>query len=209
VSFSDVAASGGYYVASGADVIVADPATLTGSIGVFVLRPVLGGLLDKLDIGVEALTRGKHADLYLSSRSLSAASRERLRADIEAIYELFLARVAHGRSLSRDEVDAVARGRVWTGEQALERGLVDTLGGLRVAALEARTALGLDPDADVALVPYPQPPTLAEQLNEMLGGVGAAVLPELPDPVRGLVRLLRATPPGAPALVPPMLVEIR
>jgi protease-4 len=209
VSLSDVAASGGYYVASGADVIVADPATLTGSIGVFVLRPVFGELLDKLDIGVETLTRGKHADLYLSSRSLSPGSRERLRADIEAIYELFVARVAEGRSLTPEQVDAVGRGRVWTGEQALERGLVDSLGGLRVATLEARQALGLDPKADVALIPYPAPPTLAEQLGELLGGASATILPELPDSLRGVLRLLRATPPGAPALVPPVLVEIR
>jgi protease-4 len=209
VSFSDVAASGGYYVAAGADAIVADPATLTGSIGVFVLRPVFGGLLDKLDIGVESLTRGKHADLYLSSRSLSPGSRERLRADIEAIYELFVARVSEGRSLTPEEVDAVGRGRVWTGEQALERGLVDSLGGLRVAALEAREALGLDPKADVALIPYPAPPTFAEQLAELLGGVSETVLPELPDYVRGVVSLLRATPSGAPALIPPVLVEIR
>jgi protease-4 len=209
VSFSDVAASGGYYVASGADAIVADPATLTGSIGVFVLRPVFGGLLDKLDIGVETLTRGKHADLYLSSRSLSPGSRERLHADIEAIYELFVSRVASGRSLTPEEVDAVGRGRVWTGEQALQRGLVDSLGGLRVAALEARQALGLEPETDVALIPYPAPPTLAEQLGELLGGASATILPELPDSVRGVVRLLRATPPGVPALVPPVLIEIR
>lgn len=209
VSFSDVAASGGYYVASGADAIVADPATLTGSIGVYVLRPVLAGLLDKLGVGVAALTRGKHADLYLSTRSLSAGSRERLRADVRAIYELFVARVAEGRRLTPEAVDAVGRGRVWTGEQALERGLVDSLGGLRVAALEARKALGLDPMADVALIPYPPPPTFAEQLSELLGGASTRLLAGLPESVRSISHLLDAIPPGTPALVPPLLVDIR
>lgn len=210
VSFSDVAASGGYYVAAAADAIVSDPATLTGSIGVFVLRPVLAGLLEKLDIGVESLTRGKHADLFLSSRPLSAGSRERLRADVEAIYELFVERVAEGRSLAPEEVDAVGQGRVWTGEQALERGLVDSLGGLRVAALEAREALGLPPDADVELVPYPSPPSFVEQLAELLGAsVTSRILPELPESVRHVAGLLRAAPAGTPALVPPLLVDVR
>ncbi|MEN8184061.1 MAG: signal peptide peptidase SppA [Myxococcota bacterium] len=210
VSFSDVAASGGYYVASNADSIIAQPATLTGSIGVFVLRPVLGGLFDKLGVGVESFTRGKHADLYLSSRPLSPGSRERLRADVEAIYELFVARVAEGRALPTEQVDAVGQGRVWTGEQALERGLVDSLGGLRVAALEARKALELDAEADVALVPYPPPRPLAEQIQQLLGGsVAAQLLPALPASLRSLAGLLQATPAGTPALVPPLLVEVR
>lgn len=212
VSFSDVAASGGYYVAAGADAIVADPATLTGSIGVFVLRPVLAGLFEKLGIGVAALTRGAHADLYLSSRTLSPASRERLRADVEGVYQLFVSRVAEGRKLEPEAVDAVGRGRVWTGEQALEHGLVDTLGGLRVAALEARKKLGLEPDADVALVPYPPPKPLALQIQEVLRGTLARETLAglgLPRPLARAVELLAALPEGSPLLVPPALVEIR
>ena len=212
VSFSDVAASGGYYVAAGADAIVADPATLTGSIGVFVLRPVVAGLLEKLGIGVAALTRGAHADLYLASRPLSPGSRERLRADVEGIYDLFVSRVAEGRKLETEAVDAVGRGRVWTGEQALERGLVDTLGGLRVAAVEARKKLGLDPEADVALVPYPPPKPLAVQIQEVLRGTLAgdplAAL-GLPASLQSALELLAALPEGSPLLVPPALVEIR
>jgi protease-4 len=211
VTFSDVAASGGYYVAAGADRIVADPATLTGSIGVFVLRPVLGGLFEKLGIGFEALTRGRHADLYVSAQRLSPETRERLRADVEGIYELFVARVAEGRALEPEAVDRVGRGRVWTGEQAFEHGLVDRLGGLRVAVAEARDALDLAPEADVALVPYPPPKPLAEQLAELLGGAALGVLPDLalPRPLSSVARLLAATPPGTPALVPPLLLEIR
>ncbi len=136
-SFSDVAASGGYYVACGADRIVSQPATYTGSIGVFVLRPILGGLFEKLGVGVEAMTRGEHADLLLASRPLSPRTRRRLRADVRGVYETFVGRVAEGRELTPEAVDAIGQGRVWTGAQASEIGLVDVLGGLRTAVLEA------------------------------------------------------------------------
>jgi protease IV len=189
-SFSDVAASGGYYVAAGADAIVASPGTITGSIGVFVLRPVLGGLLSKLEIGVEAITRGAHADLQLSSRPLSPESRARLRREVDSIYELFVKRVADGRPLDAPGVDAVGRGRVWTGEQAAERGLVDELGGLHEAVVRAKTQLKIDPNADVALVPYPPPRPLAEQIGEMFGGLHARA--EASHPLAALVRPLES-----------------
>jgi protease IV len=179
-SFSDVAASGGYYVAAGADAIVASPASITGSIGVFVLRPVLAGLLEKLEIGSESITRGAHADLQLSSRPLSPGSRVRLRREVDSVYELFVKRVADGRRLDAPGVDAVGRGRVWTGAQAAERGLVDELGGLREAVLRAKKQLKLDPNADVALVPYPPPRPLAEQIGELFGQVHASAAAERP-----------------------------
>ncbi len=210
-SFSDVAASGGYYVAAGADAIFASPGTLTGSIGVFVLRPVLAGLFDKLDIGIEALTRGEHADLQLASRPLDDATRERLRAEVASIYELFVTRVADGRALSREDVDAVARGRVWTGEQAAEVGLVTDLGGMRAAVARARSDLGLDPDADVALVPYPRPKSVIEQVGEALRGTAARLVPLGPDAqlLRRMEPWLGAAADGAPAALLPFLVEIR
>jgi protease IV len=186
-SFSDVAASGGYYVAAGADAIVASPGTLTGSIGVFVLRPVIGGLLDKLEIGVESITRGAHADLQLASRPLSPESRSRLRREVYSVYELFVKRVADGRPLDAPGVDAVGRGRVWTGAQAAERGLVDELGGLHAAVQLAKKKLSLDPNADVALVPYPPPRPLAEQIAEMFGQVRMAAAPQ---PFAGWLRPL-------------------
>src|SRR5262249_39094454 len=122
-SFSNVAASGGYYVAAGADAIVASPSSITGSIGVFALRPVLSGVFEKLGIGYDSLTRGPHADIQLSTRPLSPESRARMRAEVASIYELFLARVDEGRPLDRAGVDAVGQGRVWTGAQAKEVGL--------------------------------------------------------------------------------------
>ena len=122
-SFSDVAASGGYYVAAGANAIVSDPGTLTGSIGVFALRPAIAGLLDKLEIGVDSLTRGRHADFLLSSEKLSPAAHARLQASVLDTYQLFLTRVADGRGLTVDAVDEIGQGRVWTGRQAHDQGL--------------------------------------------------------------------------------------
>lgn len=209
-SFSDVAASGGYYVAVGADAIVASPATLTGSIGVFLIRPVVRGLLDKLGIGVATLTRGRSADVLLASQALSPESRERLRQEVASIYELFVERVAEGRKLKLERVDALGRGRVWTGAQAAERGLVDAVGGLREAALRAKLALGLRPDADVALEPFPKPRSLAEQVEEALRRVSLASQPGLPLPrlARSLEQWLAGFADAAPGLVPPVLVEI-
>ncbi len=179
-SFSDVAASGGYYVAAGADAIVASPGTITGSIGVLVVRPVLAGLLAKLEIGAETITRGAHADLQLSSRPLSPESRARLRREVDSFYALFVKRVADGRPLDAPGVDAVGRGRVWTGAQAVERGLVDELGGLHEAVVRAKVQLKLDPNADVALVPYPPPRPLAAQIAELFGQAHARAAAERP-----------------------------
>lgn len=209
-SFSDVAASGGYYVAAGADAILASPASITGSIGVFVLRPVIAGSLEKLGIGFESLTRGPHADLQLSTRKLSAESRAKLRAEVVAIYDLFVARVAEGRSLDTERVDAIARGRVWTGAQALEIGLIDRLGGLRAAVSEAKSRLGLDADADVALVTYPPPRSLYQQINDALGGLRSAGFASLPIP-RALLRArpwLEALSEGRPLAMLPFALEI-
>ena len=195
-SFSDVAASGGYYVAAGADAIVAQPGTLTGSIGVFVLRPVLGQALGKLGIGVETLTRGAYADLQLASQPLSPSSRERLRAEVKSVYDLFVERVAAGRPLDAEGVDAVARGRVWTGAQAAERGLVDELGGLRTAVSRALVLTGHDADADVTLMPFPRPRSVPEQLAEALGlavrSAAQAPLAPLPEWTARLEPWLRA-----------------
>jgi protease-4 len=210
-SFSDVAASGGYYVAAGADAIVASPASITGSIGVLAMRAVLGGLYDKLDIGFESLMRGAHADLQITSQALSEASRERMRAEVVSIYDLFVERVAEGRALEVERVDELGRGRVWTGAQAAERDLVDALGGLRTATRRAKQELELDPDADVALVVYPPPRTLAEQVAEFLRGAHARLGPHAPhlEWVRRLEPWLRAAAEGAPAALLPFAVDVR
>ncbi|CAG0986132.1 protease IV [Myxococcaceae bacterium] len=212
VSFSDVAASGGYYIAAAADAIVAQPATLTGSIGVFVLRPVIGGLLDKLGIGHTSITRGAHADLLLSTQPLSPGTRERLVDEVRSVYDLFVERVASGRSLEPGYVDEVAQGRVWTGVQANERKLVNVLGGLQVAVDRTKERVGLSPEVDVSLLPYPPPEPLAEQIRRLVfEGVSAraTLFAPLPDPLRRLAAWLVELPSGSPLLVPPLLIEVR
>jgi protease-4 len=210
-SFSNVAASGGYYVAAGADAILAPPASVTGSIGVFALRPVLKGLLDKLDINVETLTRGAHAGIQFASEPLSQETAAVLDREVEAIYRLFIERVAAGRELDLQQVDGVAQGRVWTGEQAFERGLIDELGGLSQAVLRAKQALGLHVDADVALVPYPEVGSLADQLADTLRRVSLEAMPA--SALNGLAERMQTwfetAPIEAPALVPPFAFDIR
>jgi protease-4 len=209
-SFSNVAASGGYYVAAGADAILAPPGSLTGSIGVFALRPVLKGLLDKLDINVETMTRGAHADIRISSQPLSPETAAILDREIGAIYRLFIERVAEGRELDLQQVDGIAQGRVWTGEQAFERGLIDELGGLSQAVVRAKQALGLDVDADVALIPYPEAGSLVDQLTDTLRRVSLEAMPasSLQDLSERVQAWFETAPVEAPALVPPFAFDI-
>lgn len=142
-SLGDLAASGGYLVAVGAETILAEPSTLTGSIGVFAAKPDLSGLLGKLSVHRAAFARGENAEITSLARPWSASERAVLERQIQAFYEIFLDRVATGRKLSRAEVEPVASGRVWTGRQALERRLVDRMGSLQDAIALARERAGL------------------------------------------------------------------
>jgi protease-4 len=214
-SFSDVAASGGYYVASAADVIVADPGTLTGSIGVFALRPAIGGLLEKLEIGIDSITRGRHADFLLSTEKMSPASLARLQTSVLDTYQLFLKRVAGGRGLSTEQVDAIGQGRVWTGRQALEVGLVDELGGLYTAVRRAKEAVDLAATDDVYLIPFPRQKSLSAQVVDAfqqtmirIAGPGIAWSESLPAPLRRIADWTRDLPTGTPLLIPPAIIEI-
>ena len=212
VSLSDVAASGGYYVACAADKIISQPTTLTGSIGVFVLRPSLGGLLEKLGITVETMQRGARADLLFGSQPLSAGARDLLKKDVEGVYEQFVARVAEGRGMEPDAVKKIGGGRVWTGAQAKEIGLVDELGGLYEAGLAAKAAIGIAADALVVLKPFPAQKTIAEQVTQLLRGAraqSASPLEQvLPRELRMLHTLATQLPAGAPLLLPPSLVVL-
>ena len=167
-SFSDVAASGGYYAAVGADEIVSNAGAYTGSIGVFAVRPVLGPALAEIGIDSQSLTRGRHADILVTSEPLSEEGRARLESIVLDIYRVFTTRVSNGRELPLERVDEIAQGRVWTGAQAYELGLVDRLGGLHEALVAVREKLGLDPKADVALISFPAPRGLAEELASLL-----------------------------------------
>jgi len=140
---SSVAASGGYYVATPAKYIVAQPGTVTGSIGVISGKIINAGMLEKLLIHHEVLQRGENATFYGSQRPFTKEEKERLLSSIRHTYELFLERVSDARKMTSGEIDAIGGGRVWTGRQAFERGLVDELGGLDVALSKARELSGL------------------------------------------------------------------
>jgi protease IV len=149
VSMGDAAASGGYYIACPADVIVALPATLTGSIGVFGGKVVVEDLLERVGLTTGTVSRGAHSLMFSTRRGFSADERDRLNATIDAIYRDFVAKVATGRGRPVGDIDAIARGRVWTGADAVGVGLVDELGGLRDAIRIARERGGLAHDAPV------------------------------------------------------------
>jgi protease-4 len=145
VYMSNSAASGGYHVSAPASEIIAQATTLTGSIGIWGGKIVSRGLYDKLKAGRHSVSRGRAAGLYSDAAPFNDEERAKVRADIGTGYANFKARVAEGRALSEDEVEAVARGRVWTGKQALDHGLVDRLGDLRDAADRARQLAGVSP----------------------------------------------------------------
>jgi protease-4 len=153
-SMGDVAASGGYYIAMGSDAIVAEPGTITGSIGVFSGKFSLRGLYDKLGVSEELVTRGDNADLFSEYRPWSSEERARIRLLMRNFYQDFVQRVAEGRKKPKDDVDAIAQGRVWSGAEALKNGLVDRMGGLDAAlSLAKERARVQGGDYDVVILP--------------------------------------------------------
>lgn len=186
VSMSDVAGSGGYYVAAGATRILAQPTTLTGSIGVVFTRPEISGLLDRLGVSSETLARGRYARLNDLTAPFDSATRAKLLEEIEHIYQVFVDRVARGRRMSEEQVLEVARGRVWTGDQARENGLVDETGGFLAAIAVAKELAGIAAEAEVELLHYPRAKPFAERLAEALATRLAASQPRFPgeDEVR-------------------------
>lgn len=151
VSMGDTAASGGYYVAAAAHAIFAEPDTITGSIGIFLLKLDLSGLYDKLDVNNVVYKTAEHADWESTTRPLTEEERARVRRLLEDQYEDFLQKVADGRGLALDEVREIAEGRVYTGARAQSLGLVDHLGGLADAVDEVRRRAGLELDETVEL----------------------------------------------------------
>jgi protease-4 len=169
-SMSDLAASGGYYISMPAQVIVAQPATLTGSIGVYSLKFAVRGTLNKIGVTTETVTSGANADIYSPFDTFSPSQRARLQDQVQSFYENFVEKAAESRKTTPEKIDAVAQGRVWTGRQARERGLVDTLGGLDVAIRIAKERARIPADEDVELVAYPRRRSLFETLSEFGGG---------------------------------------
>jgi protease-4 len=162
VSMSDVAASGGYYIAAGATKIFAHANTLTGSIGVVGGHVAPAAALAKLGVNTFPMGRGKHATMMASLKPWSDDEKAIMRRHMESIYNTFVGRVAAGRKKTVEQIMPIAQGRVWTGAKALELGLVDEIGGLDAAIAEARKLAKVD--ADIALEVYPPAPTLRDVL---------------------------------------------
>jgi protease-4 len=169
VSMSDVAASGGYYIAMPAHAIVAEPSTLTGSIGVVLTKFVIDGTLKKLGMNMEGVSQGKYADLYSPVRPFSPEERARMAANMQATYDTFVEKAAQGRNTTPEKIDAIGQGRVWTGRQAKEIGLVDELGGLERAIALAKQRAKIAQDAEVELVIYPPKKSFYDIVRNPLG----------------------------------------
>lgn len=213
-SMGDVAGSGGYYIAAGADRIVADPATLTGSIGVVGGKVLLDGLIEKMGASWDAVQQGDNAGIASPLQDFTPAGRARFEAFLDEVYAGFKDRVATGRKLSPDAVEAAAKGRVWTGEDAKPRGLVDVLGGYEMALGLAKQAANIPADRDVTLQLFPRPSdTTSALLARLLGrahepddgaGTGNGVLARL-RPILQRFELL--TRPAGMLTMPPIDVR--
>lgn len=219
VSMSDVAASGGYYIAAGANKIVAQPSTITGSIGVFAGKPVVKGLYDWLGITNEYILRGKQAGMFRETEKFTDEERAKFEELIKrTYYDDFVPKVAKGRNKTPEYIDSVAQGRVWTGAQGRERGLVDEFGGLDRAVEIAKDLAKIPKDKGVHRVILPFPRTFIQELLSQgdQASVKAkqqqAVLATLPDDARRAVRymtMLDRMKTGESSLMMPFDVQIK
>jgi protease IV len=208
VSMGDVAASGGYYIAMASDAIVAQPSTITGSIGVFGGKFTLRGLYEKIGITKEILTRGRNADLFSEYRPWDEEERAKFRGLMVSFYDEFIKKAAEGRKKSYEDVDAVAQGRVWTGNEALRHGLVDKLGGLDVAVGLAKERAKIAQDQEVNLVLVPERKGLLETILERQEEeVGESAM--LPGELRDFLRWARYLGDGQLAARLPFDLKIR
>jgi protease IV len=162
ISMSDAAASGGYYMAMTGDPIIAYPGTYTGSIGVVFGKPNLHGLFDKIGVTEDSLMRGRFADIDSEYEPLSPAARAKLREGIDVSYRDFVTKVADARKRPFNQVEPLAQGRVWLGDQAKERGLVDELGGIDRAIELVKDRAKIGKDEKVAVVTYPPKRTILD-----------------------------------------------
>lgn len=192
VSMGDVAGSGGYFVAMAADSIVAQPGTITGSIGVYAGKLLNRELWNKIGISWDQVGSSENADMWSTIDDFSEAGWERFQASLDRIYDDFVGKVAAGRDLPVERVGEIARGRIWTGETAKELGLVDELGGFPTALAEVRRVLELEEDAELRLELFPEPRSAFELLLDQMPMVEGAARSRLPARLLTLVRTLRA-----------------
>jgi len=206
VSMGDVAASGGYYIAMGSDAIVAQPSTITGSIGVFGGKFSLRGFYDKLGITKELLSRGERAAMFTEYRPWTDDERQRIRTLMVSFYQDFVGKVAQGRKKSYEDVDAVAQGRVWTGADALQHGLVDRLGGMDVALDLAKEKARIGRDQDVTVVILPERKGFLDLLLERQE---EGAMDAVPSDARALLRWARLLRDSQPLARLPFDLKIR
>ena len=208
VSMGNVAGSGGYYIAAAADKIVAQPATLTGSIGVVAGKVLLSGLLDKVGAASSAVQVGADAGMFSPFEDFSPQSDRRFEAFLDDVYAGFKDRVAQGRHMDQAAVESVAKGRIWSGADAKAKGLVDALGGFTTALGLAKEAAGIPADSDVTVKLYPPPESPARRLVARALGREAAGEDETVEPALVLLRPIvtalerLAAPPGALLMAP-------
>src|SRR5216110_799220 len=164
VSMSDVAASGGYYIACNANKIVAEPSTITGSIGVVGGKPVIKGFYDWIGVTNEYVMRGKNSGMFRETEKFNDSERAKFQEFLRNTYDDFITKVGKGRSKDKDYIDSIGQGRVWTGAQGKEKGLVDEYGGLDKAIEVAKQLANIPAEKSIQRVIMPQPPTFLEQL---------------------------------------------
>jgi protease-4 len=174
-SMSDLAASGGYYIAMPAQVIVAQPSTLTGSIGIFGGKFVTGGLYEKLGARIESTSIGKNAEVNSPARKYNASELAKLQEQLQAFYDQFVEKVAESRHSTPEKIDMLAQGRVWTGRQAKQNKLVDELGGLDRAIAIAKQRAKIGADTEVEIVVYPPRKSFYELVSEQMSGSGESM----------------------------------
>ncbi|WP_321475477.1 signal peptide peptidase SppA [uncultured Paludibaculum sp.] len=191
VSMSSLAASGGYYVAMGADRIIAQPATITGSIGVFTGKMYTRALWDKLGVSFDAVQTGSNAGMYDGYNDFTPDQWAVVRGSLDRIYSNFTRKVAEGRKLPLARVEEIARGRVWSGEDALARGLVDELGGFPAAMRAAKRLAHIPEKEDIELRVYPPAKGRVEALLSLLGLEGEPTSDPQDEAVRSLLREAR------------------
>ena len=181
-SYGNYAASGGYWISANSDYIFANATTLTGSIGVFSMIPDFGGAVkSKLHVNITPVNSNKHADMLGMTRALDPQETAFMQASVERIYSKFTSIVAEGRDMTVEAVDNIAQGRVWTGAEALEIGLVDQIGTIEDAIEYAALCIdGVESVKDVQVVGYPKPLTTLEALLESFGGAGESVFAGTP-----------------------------
>ncbi|HMH43696.1 MAG TPA: signal peptide peptidase SppA [Pyrinomonadaceae bacterium] len=198
VSMGDVAASGGYYIACNANKIVAEPSTITGSIGVVGGKPVLKGFYDWIGVSNEYVMRGKNSGMFRETEKFNDSEQAKFKEFLNNTYDDFITKVGKGRNKDKDYINSIGQGRVWTGSQGKEKGLVDEYGGLDKAIEIAKQLANIPADRSIQRVILPQPPTFLENLmsagNDDSDGADAqakqqaALFSALPEDMRASLR---------------------